>query len=95
MSASNVILNQIMNDFAELARLAQHAMEAEAAEGGSKLEALQELRDLAFLGAASTRCDRGSFDLNIPLMSAMGRKQTLAKSLALAAPRCGGRCGVA
>jgi len=43
-----------MSDFADLAQLVQRAMEAEA-EGGAATEALQELRDLAFQGAARAR----------------------------------------
>ena len=54
MSASDVILSQIMSDFMDLTQLVQCAMEAEA-EGGPISEALQELRDLAFQGAARAR----------------------------------------
>ena len=54
MPASDLILSQIMSDFADLAQLVQRAMDAEA-EGGAATEALQELRDLAFQGAARAR----------------------------------------
>ncbi len=54
MSASGVILNQIANDFEELARLAERAVEAHA-DDDPKAEGLRRVRDMAFEGATLAR----------------------------------------
>jgi len=54
LTASDMVIAQIVSDFEALARLAVRAIESESAEQ-SKSEALKRLRDLALRGAAMAR----------------------------------------